>query len=379
MRKRECLAKRPRLVMLSRSLLIPTMLVLVGFLPGFVRDLNAQIQFQLVEGNLPNPVAMAFDPDGRLFFTDKSGSVWLIVNDKIQPDPVITLPTDDCFERGMLGITVDPDFANNHYIYIYHTLDSGAPCGDTENRVVRFAELNGVGHNPTVLVTFPAVGAGNHNGGNLHFGPDGKLYVTVGDDANASNGQNLNSPNSKMHRFNSDGTIPTDNPFYGQSNVVWSIYAYGLRNSFDFDFDPITGDMLASENGPNCDDEVNRVLPGYNYGWRSGYPCGDDNPDYNDIPAMWRWTPPIAPTGIAFYKGDFTRLQNRCFMCDWNDGTLHYLALSQDRTEIRNDIHINLPDGLMCHNDIETGPDGNFYFMQGGGYGAGSIYRVVFP
>jgi glucose/arabinose dehydrogenase len=337
------------------------------------------VTIELVADNLPKPVALAIDPDNRIFFTDKSGSVRLIENDQLLPDPVITLSTDDCFERGMLGITLDPDWANNHYVYVYHTLDAGPPCADTENRVVRFIEWQGTGYQPTVLYTFPAVGAGNHNGGNLHFGKDGKLYVTVGDDARSANSQDLGSPNGKMHRLNPDGTIPADNPFVGQAGVEESIFAYGLRNSFDFDFDPVTGDLFASENGPNCDDEVNRVLPGYNYGWRSGYPCGDDNPAFNDIPALWRWTPPISPTGITFYRGSNPRLQNRCFMCDYNDGNLHYLALSPDRTQILDDVIINLPGGIHCHEDIETGPDGNAYFIEDGGYVTGRIWRVVVP
>ena len=338
------------------------------------------ISVELYTDNLPKPVAMAFDPDGRIFFTDKAGSVRLIdTSGNLLPDPVITLDTDQCFERGMLGITLDPDWNTNHYIYVYHTLYGGSPCSDTENRVVRFQELNGTGYNPTVLYTFPAVGAGNHNGGNLHFGPDGKLYVTVGDDANASHSQDLGSPNGKMHRLNPDGTVPTDNPFYGQTNVEWSIYAYGLRNSVDFDFDPMTGDLFASENGPNCDDEVNRVLPGYDYGWRSGYTCGDDDPSFNTIPALWRWTPPIAPTGITFFRGTFPRAENRCFMCDYNTGSLRYLVLSGDRTDIVNEVVLPLPGGIQCHEDLETGPDGNLYFIEDGGYVNGRIYRIVLP
>ncbi len=370
------LERKHGLMILSCALFF-SLAIAMPISPSHDQEILAPIQVELVEDNLPNPVAMAFDPSGRLFFTDKSGSVWLIVNNQLQPEPVITLPTDDCFERGMLGIALDPDFAINHYIYVFHTLDSGIPCGDTENRIVRFVEVNGVGMNPIVILSFPAIGAGNHNGGNIHFGPDRKLYVSLGDDANAANSQNLATVNGKIHRFNSDGTIPTDNPFYGQPNVAWSIFAYGLRNSFDFDFDPITGDIIASENGPNCDDEVNRVLPGYSYGWRSNYPCGDDDPTYNDIPPLWRWTPTIAPTGVTFYRGIFPRLRNKCFMCDWNTGTLHYLALSQDRTEILNDVHVRVPGNIQCNNDIETGPDGNLYFIQGGGYTTGSIYRFL--
>lgn len=330
--------------------------------------------------NMTQPVALAFDPSGRLFYTERTGSVRLFANDQLQPAPVITFSVDTCFERGLLGIALDPNFTTNHYIYVYYTAWNGSACGDTTNKVVRFVENNGIGSNPVEIFSSPAIGAGNHNGGNLHFGPDGKLYVTVGDDANAANAQNLNSKNGKMHRINADGTIPTDNPWYGQPNTVWSNYARGLRNSFDFDFDPLSGRLFASENGPNCDDEMNRILAGYNYGWRSGYPCGDTDPQYNTIPHLWRWTPPIAPTGAAFYTGNqIAAWQNELFMCAYNTGRMYHLYLSGDRTAITNVVTIDNtgPNAVTCHMDVQTGPDGAFYYIQGGGYDSGTLKRIV--
>lgn len=332
------------------------------------------VSLELVASNLNALIAMTFDSTGRLFFTEKSGKVRLLVNRQLVSTPVISFDVDTCSERGLLGIALDPAFNTNHYVYVYYTANSGSSCGSTTNRVVRFTEVNGIGRNRRTIFTSPAVGAGNHNGGNLQFGPDGKLYISVGDDSIAANSQNLSVKNGKIHRINADGSIPTDNPFYGQQGVVQSIFAYGLRNSFDFDFDPVTRKLFASENGPNCDDEVNRILPGYNYGWRSNYPCGDNDTAYNTIAPLIRWTPTIAPTGITFYRGGLGR---PLFMCSYNDGKLHRLQLSSDRKQITQDRIVPLPSGVSCNEEVETGPDGALYFVSGGGYTSATLYRIV--
>src|SRR5205823_13036015 len=133
------------------------------------------------------------------------------------------------------------------------------------------------GSNPVIIFSSPQT-AGNHNGGNIHFGPDGKLYISIGDNADAANAQDVTVKNGKMHRINTDGTFPTDNPVFTQTGALPSLYVMGLRNSFDFVMDPFTPlspypRIFASENGPNCDDEMNRIEAGYNYGWRDNYAC----------------------------------------------------------------------------------------------------------
>jgi glucose/arabinose dehydrogenase len=366
-----------------------TIVVSLTLLAGALADEGAPIgdepvpsgtHIETVLPNMTEPVALAFDSSGRLFYTERTGAVRLFANGQLQGTPVITFSVDDCFERGLLGITLDPNFNTNHYIYVYYTAWSGTACGDSVNRVVRFVETNGVGSNPVEIFSSPAVGAGNHNGGNLHFGPDGKLYISIGDDAMSGTAQNLNSKNGKVHRINPDGTIPTDNPWYGQPNTEWSNFARGLRNSFDFAFDPVSNWLFASENGPSCDDEMNRILPGNNYGWRSGYPCGDTDPTYNTIPALWRWTPTIAPTGVRFYTGSqIPAWQNELFMCAYNNGRMYHLYLSQDRTTITSAATIDNTgvNAVTCNMDMETGPDGAFYYLQGGGYNTGTLKRVV--
>ncbi len=335
-------------------------------------------KIETVLGDMAYPVAMAFDPAGRLLYTEKStGNVRLFANGTLQKEPVITYDISICSERGLLGIAIDPDFNSNHYIYVYYT--QGPGCSDTQNKVARFIESNGKGSNSTNIFSSPQT-AGNHNGGNIHFGPDGKLYITVGDNANAANAQEMTARNGKMHRINPDGSMPTDNPHFNQPGALPSLYAIGLRNSFDFTFDPVVkGRIFASENGPNCDDEMNRIEAGFNYGWRANYPCDDDNPDpkYNNMGPLWYVGQSgccIAPTGITVYTGNSVpQWQNQLFMANYKDPPYHFY-LNADRTII---TAVNKVEGLNAGMDLETGPDGALYYIEGGGYQTGTLKRIV--
>ncbi|MCC7354965.1 MAG: PQQ-dependent sugar dehydrogenase [Anaerolineae bacterium] len=333
---------------------------------------------RVVPDNLNFPIAMAFAPDGRLFYTEKTtGNVRVIQNGALVSTPVITLPTDGTGERGLLGIALAPNFATSHLVYVYHTLPGSPPA----NRVVRFREQNGTGIEATPLLTVPVTtGATNHNGGNLHFGSDGKLYVTIGEYNTPSWSQNGTVIPGKIHRFNAaDMSAPADNPFMASVTVtVKSIYALGLRTSFDFAFDPFSGRMFASENGPGCDDEVNLIVAGGNYGWRSGYPC-DDNSGASGYRAPLRfWTPTIAPTGIHIYSGNLlSQWTGNLFMCAWNNGNLYRWTLNAQRTGITSESVVDL-GGIGCTLDLETGPDGALYFSTSSwGTNTGAIYRIT--
>jgi glucose/arabinose dehydrogenase len=332
--------------------------------------------------NLEYPIAMTFDSAGRLFYTEKrtnaspnQGRVRLIVGGVVQPSPVITFSIDSSSERGLLGITLDPDFSTNHLVYVYYT----APGSATTNNVARFQEVNGTGINPTIIFSSTQT-AGNHNGGNIHFGPDGKLYVSIGDNANAANAQDVTVKNGKMHRLNPDGSPAPGNPVFTQTGALPSLFAIGLRNSFDFTFDPLTSYLFASENGPGCDDEMNRIVGGYNYGWRANYPCDDGNPSptYNTIPPLWYLPTGLccqAPTGIEVYSGtSVPQWQNGLFMCTYNNGQLRHFSLDPTRTQVITEAVVS---GVTCNMDIATGPDGAFYYIEGGGYSAGTIHRIA--
>lgn len=341
-------------------------------------------------------VAMDFTPDGRLLYTERLsgvenstfvGYVRVVQNGQLRPTPVYAFPVLHEGEQGLLGITVDPGFAVNHYVWVYFSKYSDSmDCGSHyKNRVVRFTlnDDNTVTDTPATMGCFPITSFETiHNGGNLHFGPDGKLYISVGNN-DATNdsvdpAQDLKSPLGKLHRVDPvwQLTAPSDNPFPGST-----IYAYGLRNSFDFDFDPITGQVFATENGDACDDEINRLLPGGNYGWRPNYPCDDGtgpNPAYNTIPPLIYWSPSIAPTGITFYTGDLIpEWKNDLFMCAFKDSStaLHHFKLNAARTAI---ISHTIIAGTQCRTDVLTGPDGALYYSEGGGYLAynGPIKRL---
>lgn len=332
---------------------------------------------------MDEPADMAFDPNGRLFYTERvNGAVRLFANGVLQASPVVTFEVDSDFERGLLGIAVDPNFNSNHFLYAYYTCAVGPDCPSQENRVVRFVESNGLGSNPTTIFSSPQ-SSGQHNGGNLSFGPDGKLYISVGDGGFAVNSQDVTVPNGKLHRINSDGSIPPDNPVFTQTGALPSLYAMGLRNSFDFDFDPLfPGRIFASENGPGCDDELNRIEGAYNYGWRDNYPCDDANPDsqYNTLPPLW-YIPENscckAPTGLVFYRGwQVPQWTNGLFMATYNTREMYHFYLDPTHTHV---TQANIVQGTQATLALENGPDGALWYIEAGAYNPGILHRIVGP
>jgi len=313
---------------------------------------------------LPNanfPVTMAFAPDGRLFYNElRSGQVRIVQNGQLQVQPFATLAVDTSGERGLLGLALDPNFALNGFVYIYYSDPGGF------HRLVRFTEAGGVGTNQTTLVDIPRSN-GNHNGGNIGFGRDGKLYLTVGDCGNPANSQNNAEFCGKILRFNPNGTIPADNPF-GQASPAFNL---GLRNSFDFTFHPSSGAIYASENGPSCDDEINRVVAGGNYGWRPSYPCGDMDPQFTG--PLQRFNPVIAPTGIAFYTGTvFPQFRDSLFLVDFNNGRVQRFAVNEAMQGQITQSEVVVTGGSGQLLDIVQGPDGFLYFSS-----TTAIFRIV--
>ena len=210
---------------------------------------------------------MALAPDGRIFVCEQGGSLRVIKNGVLLSQPVVTLSVSSIGERGLLGIAFDPGFATNNYLYLYYTATTPA----IHNRVSRFT-ANGdtaVPGSEVILLDLDNLsGASNHNGGALHFGPDGKLYIAVGENANGNNSQTLLNLLGKILRINADGTIPIDNPFYSQAtDKNRAIWALGLRNPFTFTFHSGTGRMFLNDVGENTWEEINEGLPGANYGW----------------------------------------------------------------------------------------------------------------
>lgn len=306
------------------------------------------------------PVAIAFLPDGRWLVTEKGGyggPVESVIHlfdasGQQQSAPFATLQVDSTFERGLLGIAVDPQFADNHYVYVYYS----KPGDPVVNTTLRYTERDGKGQEPTVIFEAPVLtGAGNHNGGNLHFGPDDKLYISIGENARPAFAQDTQSAYGKILRLNRDGSVPDDNPF-----APAPVWAYGLRNPFDFTFDPQSGNLWATDNGPSCDDELNLIRREQSYGWGPDYQCG--NVGEGSIAPVLRWSDPEAVTGVLVYSGDaIPAWKNSLLICAYGNRALYRAPLTADRTGVSEVRQVALPDGIGCGTDIEQALDGSLY------------------
>lgn len=191
--------------------------------------------------------ALAFAPDGRLFWAERSGTVRVWENGASRVfariRTVTTQPDGSYSERGLLGLAISPTFSTDRFVYAFYS-----DASYRTQHVVRWYDCDGTGEHPTIIATFPAGDDCCHKGGRIAFGPDGKLYVTLGEEHDAPVAQNVNDVRGKVLRYNPDGTIPSDNPF-GARNPVW---AYGFRNPFGIAFSA-TGQLAITMNGPSGD------------------------------------------------------------------------------------------------------------------------------
>ncbi len=332
-----------------------------------------------VASGLAMPTAMAFAPDGRLFVAEQGGELRVISGGTLLATPFVSLTVDSNGERGLLGVAFDPNFASNHYVYVYYT----ATTPTIHNRVSRFTANGDVaiaGSELIVLELNNLSSATNHNGGALHFGSDGKLYIAVGENANPSNSQTLANLLGKLLRINPDGSIPTDNPFNATATGVnRSIWALGLRNPFTFAFQPTTGRMFINDVGQNAWEEIDDGIAGSNYGWPNSegatMNAGERGPLYYYGHGSGSFLG-CAITGGTFYEPAAvqfpTSYRGTYFFSDYcGDWINNYVPSTGAVT--------SFAGGIAAPVDLQVGPDGYLYYLaRGGGSTSGFVRSIRF-
>lgn len=312
------------------------------------------------KSDLDFPVDMAWVKGTRkIFFTEKGGAIRVMVGRRLLARPCVTLDVNSQGESGALGITLDPRFKRNGKLYVFYT--NASP---EESRVSSFVVASNRCTQQDNIVTGLSATSGYHIGGQLEF-VNGKLFVSTGDDHSPAQAQDTDNRLGKILRYNRDGTVPNDNPF-GAQNPVWS---YGLRNPFGLTHKPGTGKIYASENGPDCDDELNLIRKGRNYGWGDNYQCGTAGRGSNPTAPIFRWSNIIVPTDPTWYRGKLKAL-NGLIMGDYDSGRLHRFVMNDAKTRVRRDrIVYDGPDGII---DVSKGPGGWLYLLTNN-----AIKRIV--
>jgi glucose/arabinose dehydrogenase len=349
-------------------------------------------------GGLQGPTAMEFAPDGRLFVAEIGGTIRVVDNGTLLGEPFVTIPDVDAEGgRGVQGLTFDPQFSVNHFVYVHYT-QAGTDGEPSHNRIVRFkadvaggkpntAQEDGTG---TPIFEMGDLGRSTkHNGGHIHFGNDGKLYIPVGDNKRDRFGPILNTMKltnlfGKVLRIDADGSIPTDNPFLdATTGKNGAIYARGFRNPFSFAVEPTpSGKIYINDVGEQTWEEINNLKAGANYGWpryegsnggarfRSPIFAYKHDKLPNTPPATsgcaitgGTFYYPPAGAGMPFpdeYRGDY-------LFADFCNGWIRNLDADTGRVS-------GFARGARSPVDLKVGPDGGLYYLEVGG-----SVRVIRP
>jgi aldose sugar dehydrogenase len=372
-----------------------------------LRDSNLSVS-EIASG-LARPTTMAFiGVDDILVLQKNDGRVRRVIAGVLQPSAVLDVDVDNDSERGMLGIAVHPNFPTSPFVYLYYTESStsGDSSGSAAaNRVYRYTWNGAALTNPVLLVDLPASPGPSHDGGIITFGPDGKLYIVIGDLNRNGQLQNFSGgpapdDTSVILRLNADGSAPNDNPFFFQGGNLAKYYAYGIRNSFGLAFDPLTDELWMTENGPGSFDEINLVEPGFNSGWEKL--MGPDARNANNVTDLFNiagshyadpkfsWLNPVGPTAIVFLDSTSlgSQYENDAFVGDINNGNLYRFKLNGMRNGFvfsgagladrvaDNDAELDetiIGTDFAGITDLKVGPDGRLYVVS---FGDGKIYAI---
>lgn len=317
------------------------------------------------------PTALEVAPDGRLFYTERAGTVRVVQDGSARVFAQVATVTVErgggYSERGLLGLALSPTFARDRFVYAFYS-----KADDARQEVIRWTDCAGTGIDPTPLVELPAGADCCHKGGRLAFGPDGKLYVTLGEEHTAAAAQDRSDVRGKVLRYNPDGSVPPDNPF-GAGNPVW---AYGFRNPFGLAFSA-AGQMAVTNNGPSgdagspgtgYDTVITSVARGGGYQWPNCYgyshPLASSTCGAGQIGPDWSSeTETVVPTGAAFIDGSGPAgLAGHLVFCTFDRG-MEILSPGTPHASVAAG-----PSG--CRLDVVQAPDHGVYYSD-----TGHIYR----
>ncbi|MDW0182093.1 MAG: PQQ-dependent sugar dehydrogenase [Nitrososphaeraceae archaeon] len=255
---------------------------------------------EIIAEGLQAPRSIDISKEGRIFISEKRGSIRVVDNGTLLTEPVGDIKAENIGDAGLLGLTLHPNFTQNHLFYVYYTYSNGTGLF---NKVLMLKESNNrIIDSKTILDGIP--GNDYRDGGRIKFGRDGKLYVSTGDASIPELSQDLNSLAGKILRINEDGTVPQDNPF---SNSA--VYAYGFRNAQGLAWAPNSGALYSSDQGGAGNDEINLISPAKNYGWPHEE-CNSSGDDNRYTPPLVCFNPSLEPSGIAFAFSNKLGYQN---------------------------------------------------------------------
>ncbi len=329
---------------------------------------------KVVQG-LAHPWSMAFLPNGDILITERIGRLRVVRNGELDPLPVAGVPkVAHGGQAGLLDIVLHPRFTENRLIYLSYAGPGNGGKG-TEVARARFVEGRLVDLE-TILVVHPKTQGGRHFGSRLLFGPDGYLYVTMGERGMKNRAQDLSDLAGKVIRIRDDGQVPPDNPFVGQSGVRPEIYTYGNRNPQGLTLHPYTGQIWEAEHGPKGGDEINLLLAGSNYGWPvitygrsyAGSPIGEGTSKSGMVQPLRYWVSSISPSGMTFYTGkEFPPWYGNLFLGALSGRALVRLEL--DGMEVVHEERLLEGRGERIR-DVRQGPDGHLYLLTDASNGA---------
>ncbi len=361
-------------VLTSGAIRFAWIVALLACLAGFdqsrldAAEVPSGFEVTTILEDINTATAFTFTPDGRILILDQTGTILVVKDGQLLPEPMLTVEVDAFWERGLIGLALHPDFPEVPHLFINHT--PGKPY--TRHRISRFTVEGDRAIPDSEVILFEGddqskLGGGvphGHQGGPIRFGPDGKLYVALGEQTAGKPSQSIHSLLGKILRLNPDGSIPSDNPFYTQTTGKYrSIWATGIRNPYGLDFHPLTGDLYENDVGQSTWEEINIIQRGANYGWpeAEGH---SDNPGFTNPVHVY---PPVigrSITGGTFYRGGThpfpENYRNQYFFLDFMNHWIRILDPDAPETSKLFGKNFNGPV------DIQTGPDGALYVLNRG-------------